>query len=180
MSEQEQTFLYSLVPTDWLQGCEEAEAFHRLVSTFLLRVADSFRFNPKEHKDESLPDAIQLSKFQIFLDLAERRTGILPSWWSKDKRGAYENFVMCYALEVANHGDDEDDNTGDDDGNDDSDDDGNDCLNDGDDDGNDDSDDVEGEDYEETLITTFQDILMPTKLRLLGEKIYGTRAPVPW
>lgn len=172
MSEQEQTFLNSLVPTDWLQGCEEAEAFHRLVSTYLLRVADSFRFNPKEHKDESLPDAIQLSKFQKFLDLAERRTGILPSWWSKDKRGAYENFVMCYALEVANHGDD--------DGNDNSDDDGNDCLNDGDDDGNDDSDDVEGEDYEETLITTFQDILMPTKLRLLGEKIYGTRAPVPW
>lgn len=73
--------------------------------------------------------------FKAFLDLAEKRKGILPKWWSEEKRRECERLAM----DVTQWADIN-------------------CA-------------VEKHD----VIKHYGDSVMPMKLRLLAEKIYGKK-----
>lgn len=70
--------------------------------------------------------------FTTFLDLAEKRDGILPSWWTKDKRVEVESMAQTDNWADIN------------------------CC-------------VEKSDIQEH----YGNAMMPARLRILGEKIYG-------
>ena len=65
-------------------GIPEKDAFIRLIDCYRMRVEDDYKFAGEArglYNDENpLPD------FQQFLDLAQKRKGVLPKWWSGEKR----------------------------------------------------------------------------------------------
>ena len=98
-----------------------------------MRVEDDYKFAGDTrglyNGDDPLPD------FQEFLDMAETRSGILPSWWSDAKRTECEKM----AVDAAEWSD------------------------------------VNAAVEKQDVIEHYGDRLMPMKLRLLAEKIYGTK-----
>lgn len=76
-----------------LHALSEAEVFCALVDCFRMRVEDENKFKGKnmgilDGHSRCVPD------FATFLDLAESREGLLPSWWSPEKRTACEAFSV--------------------------------------------------------------------------------------
>jgi splicing suppressor protein 51 len=72
---------------------KQQDVYVYLVDCFRMRVEDSYRF-AGEHvgimndRESCLPD------FKRFLDLAESRSGLLPTWWSPEKRVECESFAV--------------------------------------------------------------------------------------
>ncbi|KAL9013258.1 MAG: hypothetical protein Q9173_002043 [Seirophora scorigena] len=64
------------------------ECYIRLIDSYRMRVEDDFTFAGDSHglyaSEDRRPD------FAYFLDLAEKRKGLLPKWWGKETRGACE------------------------------------------------------------------------------------------
>lgn len=77
-------FFKNICPDNYLQQFSEEDAFRQLIDCYRMRVEDDYVFAGDTrglyNGDDPLED------FQEFLDMAETRSGILPSWWSKGKR----------------------------------------------------------------------------------------------
>ena len=116
---------------DYLHQLSEKEAMNQLIDCFRMRCEDEYTFggNTMGLYNEEDPR----HEFSAFLNLAEKRAGLLPSWWSPLKR------LECFklALDDSNWSDIN-------------------CA-------------VEKSDVQEH----YGDYMMPMKLRVLGEKIYG-------
>ena len=72
----------------YLNDLSEHDAFATLIDAYRLRIEDNLMFGGDAgglyDDDDPLPH------FQRFLDKAETRDGVLPAWWSKEKRHACE------------------------------------------------------------------------------------------
>jgi len=73
---------------DALHRLPEKEVYRRLIDIYRLRVEDERAFAGNLVGIHNNEDSIAC--FQKFLDLAEAREGVLPPWWSKEKRGECE------------------------------------------------------------------------------------------
>ena len=77
-------FLKSICSDNYLHQFSEKDAFRQLIDCYRMRVEDDYVFSGDTrglyNDDDPLTD------FQDFLDLAEKRSGVLPSWWSPAKR----------------------------------------------------------------------------------------------
>lgn len=123
--------LLGLSNDDYLHKLLEKDAFIQLIDCFRMRMEDEYGFGGNSlgiYGGES-----PVSFFKEFLDLAEKREKLLPSWWDKEKRKECERLAMG--------GDGWADIS---------------CA-------------VEKSDIQEH----YGDGMMPMKLRILGEKIYG-------
>jgi splicing suppressor protein 51 len=117
--------------TAFLHKLAEKEVFAQLIDCFRMRVEDEYAYgcnNIGIYAGEDPRPA-----FRGFLDLAEKREGILPGWWNVEKRKECERVAV--------------DEEGWNDIN---------CA-------------VEKND----IMEHYGDNLMPMKLRILGEKVYG-------
>ena len=85
-------FFKGICPDNYLHQFSEKDAFRQLVDCYRMRVEDDYTFAGDTrglyNDDDPLAD------FQEFLDLAETRSGILPSWWSDGKRWECEEKAM--------------------------------------------------------------------------------------
>lgn len=133
MPKQAGDFFKGLVDDTYLHKLPEKESFTQLIDCYRMRVEDDYKFAGDTrglyNGDDPLED------FQEFLDLAEKRKGLLPKWWSGEKR------MECERLAV---------------------------------------DDTQwsnlGAAVEKSdVIKHYGDSVMPMKLRLLAEKIYGKK-----
>ena len=57
----------------------------QLIDAYRMRVEDDYMYNGDIRGLYDGP-GYPLPDFRSFLDLAERRTGVLPRWWNKDAR----------------------------------------------------------------------------------------------
>ena len=84
MSNAASGFLKSICSDNYLHQFSEKDAFRQLIDCYRMRVEDDYVFSGDTrglyNDDDPLTD------FQDFLDLAEKRSGVLPSWWSPAKR----------------------------------------------------------------------------------------------
>jgi len=109
----------------------EEEAMDQLIDAYRLRVEDDYVYNAENRGLYGLQDPYP--DFYHFLNLAEKRTGVLPKWWNKTKRKECERRALnednwcCIAFAI------------------------------------------EKSDIQEH----YKDSLMPMKLRMLAQKIYG-------
>ena len=71
-----------------LDRLTKKECYHQLIDSYRLRVEDDYKYAGDPHGiyDEEDPRA----EFAEFLDLAEKRVGLLPKWWNKETRSACE------------------------------------------------------------------------------------------
>ncbi len=77
-------FFRGICADDYLLHFSEKDAFRQLIDCYRLRVEDDYSFSGDTRGLCNGDDP--LSDFQDFLDLAETRKGLLPSWWSDAKR----------------------------------------------------------------------------------------------
>ena len=126
-------FFKGLVTDDFLHHLSEKDTFIWLIDCYRMRVEDDYKFagdlRGLYNNDDPLED------FQEFLDLAQKRNGLLPKWWSDEKRRTCERL----AVDTTQWSDLN-------------------CA-------------VEKAD----VIEHYGDNLMPMKLRLLAEKVYGKK-----
>jgi len=116
---------------DFLHKLPEKDAFTQLIDCFRLRCEDEYSFGANTIGIYNQEDPMR--EFKKFLDLAEKREGLLPTWWNAHKR------AEC--VRWATGGSDWSNIS---------------CA-------------VEKSDIQEH----YGDGMMPMKLRVLGEKIYG-------
>ena len=85
-------FFKGFCSADYLHRFPEKSVFHQLIDCYRLRVEDDYMFAADTRGLYNGDDP--LTDFQEFLDLAETRSGILPSWWSNLKRGECEEMAV--------------------------------------------------------------------------------------
>lgn len=79
----------------WLHDRPEQDVYTLLIDTYRLRMEDNYNFEGTVDEGSvygSAPNGLR--GFRHFLDLAESRGGLLPSWWSPEKRAACEGVGM--------------------------------------------------------------------------------------
>ena len=121
----------ALADNSYLSSFSEEDAFDQLIDSYRMRVEDDYSFRGEVtglYNQEN-----PLRHFRRYLDLAEAQPGVLPKWWSKEKRAACERL----AVDSSRWSDLN-------------------CA-------------VEKHDIQEH----YKDNVMPMKLRILAEKIYG-------
>lgn len=64
------------------------DCFIQLIDSYRMRVEDDYVFAHDNHGIYANEDP--LPEFAHFLDLAEKRNGLLPTWWNKETRAACE------------------------------------------------------------------------------------------
>lgn len=124
-------FFPSLADNTYLSSLSETDAFDQLIDSYRLRVEDDYSFRGELSGLYNQEDP--LLHFREYLNLAEAQPGLLPKWWSKEKRTACERV----AVDSSRWSDLS-------------------CA-------------VEKHDIQEH----YKDSVMPMKLRILAEKIYG-------
>lgn len=124
-------FFPALADNNYLSSFSETDAFNQLIDSYRLRVEDDYHFRGElsglYNEENPLPH------FRRYLNLAEAQPGLLPKWWSKEKRAACERLAV-------DSGQWSDLNSA-----------------------------VEKHDIQEH----YKDNVMPMKMRILAEKIYG-------
>jgi splicing suppressor protein 51 len=84
--------LLGLSNDDHLHKLPGKEAFIQLIGCFRMRIEDEYTYGGKNlgiyGGDSSVP------AFRKFLTLAKKREGLLPSWWSEEKRKECERLAM--------------------------------------------------------------------------------------
>ena len=79
----------------WLHDRPEQDVYKLLIDTYRLRMEDNYKFEGTVDEGSVYGSASNgLQGFRHFLDLAESKGGLLPSWWSPEKRAACEGFGM--------------------------------------------------------------------------------------
>lgn len=84
--------------SDYLRNITEAEAFNMLVDTFLLYTSDEWL---RGNAWVGYVDKDPLPFFKGFLDRAEAKEGIMPSWWNTEKRKELESATDMIARLIA-------------------------------------------------------------------------------
>ncbi|PVH70408.1 hypothetical protein DL98DRAFT_472722 [Cadophora sp. DSE1049] len=83
--------LLGLTSSDYLHPLPEKDAFTQLIDCYRLRVEDEYTFQGDAGGlyggEDPLPD------FKRFLNQVEKREGVLPKWWSKEKRKECEKIA---------------------------------------------------------------------------------------
>lgn len=91
MPEQAQDFFKGLLSDDYLHKLSENDALIRLIDCYRMRVEDDYKFAGDargiRNEENPLPD------FRHFLDLAQKRKGLLPKWWNAEKRAECERLA---------------------------------------------------------------------------------------
>ncbi|KAG6030499.1 hypothetical protein E4U41_007819 [Claviceps citrina] len=75
----------------WLHNRPERDVYGLLIDTYRLRMEDDYKLGGEAHSDSMYagrPDG--RAGFRRFLTLAESRPGLLPPWWTPDKRRSCE------------------------------------------------------------------------------------------
>lgn len=70
----------------WLHGRPEEDVYKLLIDTYRFRMEDNYNLEGDADMDSiygGAPDGRQ--GFQRFLRLAQKKSGLLPSWWTRDK-----------------------------------------------------------------------------------------------
>ncbi|EOD46093.1 putative mynd domain protein [Neofusicoccum parvum UCRNP2] len=72
----------------WLHDRPECDVYTLLIDAFRLRMADEHNFKHRSH-DGSIyaGDPDSLTAFKQFLHQVKQISGLLPPWWSEEKRG---------------------------------------------------------------------------------------------
>jgi len=79
----------------WLHDRPEKDVYKLLIDSYRLSLDDDFNFESVRDRNTLYGGAADsLRGFQSFLNLAQMRQTILPSWWSEDKAKACEAFGM--------------------------------------------------------------------------------------
>ncbi|KAF9285292.1 hypothetical protein BGZ68_003981 [Mortierella alpina] len=73
----------------WLHGRSEQDVYKLLIDSFRLMLEDDYKFEGDVQIDTIYDGAADSSSaFREFLKQAEKRPGLLPSWWSPEKAAA--------------------------------------------------------------------------------------------
>ncbi|MCJ1358894.1 MAG: hypothetical protein MMC33_008894 [Icmadophila ericetorum] len=79
----------------WLHGRPEQDVYKLLVDTYRFRMEDNFNLEGAADVDSIYGGARDSQQgFRRFLCLAESRSGLLPSWWSREKAADCETVGM--------------------------------------------------------------------------------------
>lgn len=85
-------FFKGICPDNYLHQFPKEDAFRQLIDCYRMRVEDDYYFAGDTrglyNGDDPLDD------FQQFLDMAEAKSVIMPSWWSGGKRRECEETAM--------------------------------------------------------------------------------------
>lgn len=126
-------FLKNLCSDTYLHSFTEPYAYQQLIDCYRMRLEDDSNFaNQQRGLYAGKPPIVD---FRHFLDLAESRSGLLPKWWTPEKRNGCEDMALD-GTQWAHIGS------------------------------------AVGK---AGFINHYQDSVMPMKLRLLAEKIYGKK-----
>ena len=92
----EQPF-HKLQAKTWLHGRSEQDVYKLLVDTYRLRLDEECAYPGLCHsiRIPSNTEKEMVEEFRRFLELAELRTGLLPTWWSDEKA------IACVAFGTA-------------------------------------------------------------------------------
>lgn len=82
-------FFKTLVSDTYLHSFSEAYAYQQLIDCYRMRLEDDSNFANDERGIYAGEDP--KVDFRRFLDLAESRRGLLPKWWTLEKRSACED-----------------------------------------------------------------------------------------
>lgn len=85
-------FFKNICRNDYLHQFTEKDAFHQLIDCYRMRVEDDYVFAGDTRGLYNGDDP--LADFQEFLDMAETKNGIMPSWWSDGKRRECEESAV--------------------------------------------------------------------------------------
>ena len=77
----------------YFDGIAEHDAMTQLIDSYRLRIDDELMYRG-ERRGKYSEEQDPLEDFQRYLDRAEKRGGVLPKWWSKEKRQACEEQAM--------------------------------------------------------------------------------------
>ena len=80
--------LLGLNTSTWLHDCPEAEVYTLLIDSYRMRVEDDYAFRGDVSDDSIYGGGNPVKGFRRFLQKAEARSGVLPSWWNAEKRKA--------------------------------------------------------------------------------------------
>lgn len=80
--------LLGLNSSTWLHNRPEPEVFTLLIDSYRMRVEDECNFRGDIDDDSLYGGGDPTIGFRRFLQKAEKKSGVLPSWWSKEKRDA--------------------------------------------------------------------------------------------
>ncbi|KAL8868943.1 MAG: hypothetical protein Q9174_004646 [Haloplaca sp. 1 TL-2023] len=69
-----------------LDGLPEKDVYTHLIDAYRLRIEDEYTFTGDVSMNSLYGGGNPIKDFRRFLNKAEKKTGILPSWWSKAKR----------------------------------------------------------------------------------------------
>lgn len=97
MTSAERQFFQSIMPPDFLHRYPEKVVYEILDDVYDLRVVDCLKLTSATC--ESRLEGGSWRGFLRFLDLAEKRSGLLPGWWSLEKRRECER-VAAEAAEM--------------------------------------------------------------------------------
>ena len=77
----------------WLHDRPEQDVYKLLIDTYRLCMAANYKLEGNVDEGSVYGRAPNgLRGFRHFLDLAESKDGLLPSWWSPEKRAACDGF----------------------------------------------------------------------------------------
>ncbi|KAK3710703.1 hypothetical protein LTR37_010122 [Vermiconidia calcicola] len=80
--------MLGLNTTTWLYNRPEAEVYTLLIDSYRMRVEDEYNFRGDVDDDSIYGGGDPTKGFRRFLLEAEKRSGVLPSWWNAEKRNA--------------------------------------------------------------------------------------------
>ncbi|MCJ1382774.1 hypothetical protein MMC17_005887 [Xylographa soralifera] len=76
----------------YLESLREKDAFAQIIDSYRLRIEDEYKFRGDAGGlyagEDPLPD------FRHYLERAEKKGGVLPKWWSREKRKACEKMAV--------------------------------------------------------------------------------------
>ena len=78
----------------WLHGRSENDVYTLLVDAYRLRTEDNYMYGDIDEGSLYSGRPSGYDGFCDFLDLAASRPGLLPSWWTPEKRQECEQFGM--------------------------------------------------------------------------------------
>lgn len=77
-----------------LHGLPEKDVYTHLIDSYRMRVEDEYVFTGNIGRDSLYGGGQPIKDFRRFLDKAEKRSGLLPSWWSAAKRKQCEGVAV--------------------------------------------------------------------------------------
>lgn len=84
----------ALASGKYLHLLSEKDTFTALIDSYRLRVEDEYTFTGEISTRSLYGGANPLPDFRRYLNLAEKRPGLLPPWWTNEKRNSCEKVAV--------------------------------------------------------------------------------------